>query len=120
MKVLVVDDEVDVSNFLCDFLKRLGLATEKANSGKEAIDVFNRTKPDWILLDVKMPDMDGIEVLRRMKETDSNVKAIMITGRVDEMTENEAQTLGARDYLIKPIDLDELRTKVQKYIIKGE
>ena len=111
---------MEVGNFLCVFLERLGLVTEKANSGKEAIDVFSRTKPDWMLLDVKMPDMDGIEVLRKIKETNKDIKVIMITGKDDEMTENEAQSLGARDYLIKPVDLDELRAKVQKYIIKGE
>ena len=117
MKVLVVDDEVEVGSFLCDFLKRLGLEAEKATCGEEALKMFSLSKPDWVFLDLKMPDIDGLEVLRRMKEIDSGIQALMITGRDDELSESEAHALGARDYLIKPVDLDELRTKIKKYIL---
>jgi DNA-binding response OmpR family regulator len=117
MKILVVDDEVEVGSFLCDFLKRLGLEAQKATCGDEALKMFSLIKPDWVFLDLKMPDLDGLEVLRRMKEIDPKVQAIMITGRDDELSESEAQALGARDYLIKPVDLDELRTKIKKYIL---
>lgn len=120
MKVLIVDDEVEVANFLCDFLKRLGLDSEKAINGQDAIATFNRINPDWVLLDMKMPDMDGLEVLKKMKAANANIKAIMITGKDDELTENEARSLGARDYLVKPIDMAELRTKIQTYIIDGK
>ena len=117
MKILVVDDEVEVVDFLCNFLRRMGLEVEKAISGTQAIETFTRFRPDWVFLDVKMPDLDGIEVLKRMKEADAGIKSIMITGRSDEMSVNDALNLGASDYLIKPIDLDELRTKIQAYIL---
>ena len=120
MKILVVDDEVEVGSFLCDFLKRMDLEAEKATCGEEALKIFSLIKPDWVFLDLKLPDIDGLEVLRRMKEIDSGIQAIMITGRYHELSENEAHVLGARDYLIKPVDLDELRTKIRKYIINGE
>jgi len=120
LKILVVDDEVEVVNFLCVFLERLGLDAEKATCGREALEVFSRKKPEWVFLDIKMPDMDGLEVLKKMKEIDPNIKAMMITGRNDEATQSEAQALGASDYLIKPIDLDDLREKIKQHIpIKG-
>jgi len=117
MKILVIDDEVEVGVFLCDFLKRLGLEAEKATCGAEALKMFALVNPDWVFLDLKMPDIDGLEVLRKMKEINSGIQALIITGRDDELSENEAHSLGARDYLIKPIDLDELRTKIKKYIL---
>ncbi|MCX5705747.1 MAG: response regulator [Candidatus Omnitrophica bacterium] len=117
MKILVVDDEVEVVDFLCNFIKRMGLIAEKATSGTQAIETFSRFRPDWVFLDVKMPDIDGLEVLKRMKEIDAGINSIMITGKSDEMSVNDALSLGARDYLIKPIDLDELRAKIQTYIL---
>jgi len=120
MKILIVDDEVEVGSFLVDFLKRLGLEAEKATCGEEALKMFGLIKPDWVFLDLKMPDMDGLELLKRMKEIDSGVQALMITGRVDELSESQAHALGARDYLIKPVDLDELRAKIKKYILNGQ
>ena len=68
MKILVVDDEVEVVNFLCVFLERLGLNAEKATCGREALEVCSREKPEWVFLDIKMSDMDGLEVLKKMKE----------------------------------------------------
>ncbi len=117
MKILVVDDEVEVVNFLCVFLERLDLKVEKAINGREALEIFSRNRPEWVFLDIKMPDMDGLEVLKKMKEIDPNIKAMMITGRDDAATQSEAQALGASDYLIKPIDLDDLLGKVTKYIL---
>lgn len=116
MKILVVDDEVEVANFLCAFLKRLGLTAEKANSGKEALETFSRYKPDWAFLDIKMPDMDGLELLKKMKEINANINAIMITGKDDDVVQNEARLLGASDYIVKPMDLDEMRTIIKRHI----
>lgn len=116
MKILVVDDEVEVANFLCAFLKRLGLTAEKANSGKEALEVFGKYKPEWVFLDIKMPDMDGLELLKKMKEIDTAIKAIMITGKDDDEIQNEARLIGASDYIVKPMDLDEMRTIIKKHI----
>jgi DNA-binding response OmpR family regulator len=120
VKVLVVDDEVEVVEFLSNFLRRFGFEVEKAINGKSAVETFSRFKPDWILLDLKMPDIDGFEVLRRVKEISPAIQAIMITGKSDEPSESEALTLGIKDYLVKPVDLTELSSKIKKHILKNE
>jgi DNA-binding NtrC family response regulator len=120
MVILVADDEVAVVDLLCKFLQRLGLDTKKATNGKEALEAFNRYKPEWVFLDVRMPDINGLELLKEMKKIDPHIKSIVITGSNNDSTRSQASALGASDYLIKPIDLDELRAIIKKYIpIKG-
>ncbi|MDD5464922.1 MAG: response regulator [Candidatus Omnitrophica bacterium] len=116
MNVLVVDDEIEVVNLFSIFLKRLGLNVEKATCGQEALELFNRHKPEWVFLDIKMPDIDGLDLLRKMKEINISIKAIMISAGEDSSNQNEARALGASDYLIKPIDLDEMHRIIKKYI----
>ncbi|MDD5561723.1 MAG: response regulator [Candidatus Omnitrophica bacterium] len=120
MNVLVVDDEAEVANFFSIFLKRLGLNVEKATCGQEALELFNRYNPEWVFLDIKMSDMNGLDLLRKMKEINAGIKAIMISGGDDNSTQDEAQALGVSDYLVKPIDLDEMRRIVRKYIPEQE
>ncbi len=116
MNVLVVDDEVEVVNFFGIFLKRLGLNVEKATCGQEALELFSRHKPEWVFLDIKMPDINGLDLLKQMKEIDTGIKAMMISGRDDNADQNEARALGASEYLVKPIDLDEMHKIINKYI----
>ncbi|MFA5096395.1 MAG: response regulator [Candidatus Omnitrophota bacterium] len=120
MNVLIVDDEVDTINFFSTFLKRLGLNVEKASCGEEALALFNRHKPEWVFLDIKMPGMNGLDLLKQMKGIDAGIKAIVISGKDDEIAQNEARELGASDYLIKPIDLDEMHRLIRKYIPEGQ
>lgn len=120
MNVLVVDNEAEVVNFFSIFLKRLGLNVEKATCGREALELFNRHKPEWVFLDIKMPDIGGLDLLRKMKEINIGIKAIMISGREDNSKQNEARELGASEYLIKPIDLDEMHKIIKKYIPEQE
>ena len=117
-KILVVDDEVEIVDFLVNFLKRFNLSCEKANNGKKALEIFARIKPSWVFLDIKMPDMDGLEVLEKIRKMDKKVKIIMITGRDDKGSQAKAKSLGVVDYIVKPIDLEELHTKIHKYILK--
>ncbi len=120
MNVLVVDDEVEAVNFFSIFLKRLGLNVEKATCGQEALELFNRYKPEWVFLDIKTPDINGLDLLRKMKEIDTGIKSIMISGRDDNSEQNEARELGASEYLIKPIDLDQIHRIIKKYIPEQE
>ncbi|MDP3042321.1 MAG: response regulator [Candidatus Omnitrophota bacterium] len=120
MNVLVVDDEVEVVNFFSIFLRRLGLNVEKATCGQEALELFSRHKPEWVFLDIKMPDINGLDLLKQMKEIDIGIKAMMISGRDDNSDQDEARALGASEYLIKPIDLDEMRKIIKKYIPEQE
>ena len=77
-----------------------------------------KAKPDWVLLDIKMPDMDGFDVLKAIKKADSAINVIMITGKDDSESQNTAKELGAVDYIVKPLDLEELHNKIQTYILK--
>ncbi|MCQ9205976.1 MAG: response regulator [Omnitrophica bacterium] len=117
-KVLIVDDEVEVVDFLCNFLKRFEISSEKAVGGQQALEVFKTTKPGWVFLDIKMADMDGLEVLQELKRIDPKAGVIMITGRDDKESQDKAKKLGALDYIVKPLDLEELHQKIQTYILK--
>ena len=116
-KVLIVDDEAEIVDFLENFLKRFKIESDKAYNGKDAISAYQKGKPDWVLLDIKMPDMDGLEVLKELQKTESDPKVIMITGREDKESQNKAKKLGAKDYIIKPIDLEDLHQKINTYIL---
>lgn len=117
-KVLVVDDEVEVADFLCNFLRRFKIETEQATSSKEALKLYDKQEPDWVFLDIRMPDMDGFELLTALKEKDPEAKVIMITGSEDKQSQERAKSLGALDYIVKPLDLEELHKKIQNYILK--
>ncbi|MBU1112851.1 MAG: response regulator [Candidatus Omnitrophica bacterium] len=116
-KVLVVDDEVEITVFLCNFLKRFDIESQKASDPKTALAAFNQFKPDWVFLDIKMPDKDGFELLEEFKKINSKVKAIMITGKDDKESQDKAKGLGACDYIVKPLDLEELHEKIEKHIL---
>ena len=118
IKVLVVDDEVEITEFLCNFLGRFNLVGERANNGKAAMEMFTKIKPQWVLLDIKMPDMDGFEVLEELRKIDPAVKAIMITGVDDRTSQERAKKLGAVDYVVKPLDLEDLHAKIKLHILK--
>ena len=119
-KILVVDDEIEVADFLCNFLKRFKASSQKASNGLMALEEYDKIKPDWTFLDIKMPDMDGFEVLGKLKEKDPNVKVIMITGSEDKESQQKAKDMGAVDYIVKPIDLEELHAKIKTYILNNE
>lgn len=105
-KVLVVDDDESVSNFLEKFLKQKGyLWVRSVRTGTEALDIIKKEDIKLVLLDIKLPGIDGIEVLRKLKEIKKDTDVIMITGFPDENTAKEALALGAYDYIMKPFDL---------------
>lgn len=116
-KVLIVDDESEIVDFLGRFLQRLGIAAIKANSGEEALKMHSEEHPDFIFLDIQMPDKDGIAILKEIKKIDSAVKIIMITGKDDKDLQVKAKKYGALDYITKPLDLSELNIKINNYIL---
>jgi len=116
-KVLIVDDEVEITEFLCSFLKRFDITSERASDTKTALATFDKLKPGWVLLDIKMPDMDGFELLAEFKKRKPDIKAIMITGKDDKESQDRAEKLGALDYIVKPLDLDELHKKIKTTIL---
>ena len=117
-KLLVVDDQPINVQLLKRKLEREGIHVLEAYSGIEAIDVTLREKPDLIILDVMMPDMDGIEVCQRLQanEDTRTIPVIFITARTSKEGKLEGLGAGAVDYITKPIDLDETLARVQTHL----
>ncbi len=113
--ILVVDDQPINVQLLKRKLEREGIQIATAFSGAEALEAVKKAKPDLILLDVMMPDMDGIEVCQRLQanEDTRGVPVIFITARTGKESKIEGLNVGAVDYITKPIDLDETLARVQ-------
>ena len=112
LKVLVVDDEPPIRKLL-----RLGLSTQgydilDAPSGKVALELIAQ-KPDLIILDLGLPDIDGLELLRRMRQTNEGVPIVVLSSRGEEAAKVQALDLGADDYLTKPFGMDELLARIR-------
>ena len=107
-KVLVVDDEPQAVELLEEFLTAKGYAVVGASGGEEALRRLKEERPHLMLLDIRMPVMDGLEVLRRAREIDREVGIIMVTAVSEENTGREALRMGAYDYITKPLDFDYL------------
>lgn len=108
LRLLLVDDEKEFIQTLADRLKMRDLDAAVAHNGEEALSAVKKEEPDVIVLDVKMPGIDGIEVLRRVKQAYPNVEVIILTGHGSKKDEDAARSLGAFDYVNKPADLDKL------------
>ncbi|MFI5341413.1 MAG: response regulator [Candidatus Methylomirabilales bacterium] len=103
-RILVVDDEPDAVELLQEFLTTKGYAVLTASDGEEALRKVKEERPHAILLDVRMPERNGLEVLKRVREIDHEVGVIMVTAVAEEETGREALRLGAYDYITKPLD----------------
>ncbi len=112
-KVLLVDDEKDFVEMLSLRLKDAGEKVSAAYSGKECLDILERNNIDVVLLDIRMPGMDGMETLGEIKKRFPLVEVIMLTGHGSAETAVEGMKLGAFDYLLKPADFEELTSKLQ-------
>ena len=114
-KILVVDDQPINVQLLKRKLEREAMTVATAHSGREALELVASDKPDLILLDVMMPDMDGIEVCQRLQADNEtkNIPVIFITARTSKEGKIEGLGVGAVDYITKPIDLDETLARVQ-------
>ncbi|MCM8780445.1 MAG: response regulator [Candidatus Omnitrophica bacterium] len=117
-KILVVDDDPKICELLERFLIKKDFQPTIATSGKEALEKVKAENPAIVLLDIKMPDMDGINILKKIKETNERTAVIMITGLKDEEIAKEAMASGAYDYITKPFDLDYLEMCLLTKIIQ--
>jgi DNA-binding response OmpR family regulator len=112
-RILVVDDEPDVTDILVAYFTDLGYAVATAQHGGDAVMLAVVERPDVILLDILMPGVDGVEVLRRVRALDPTLPVIMVTGNADERTARDTLTIGAFDYVPKPFALHQLRGVVE-------
>jgi DNA-binding NtrC family response regulator len=111
--VLLVDDEVEFLETLEKRLRRRNMDVRVATSGEQALEVMARFPPDVVVLDVKMPGMDGIDTLREIKRRAPLTEVVMLTGHANLEVAIQGMEMGAFDYLMKPVDIDELVYKLQ-------
>ena len=116
-RILIVDDEKDVVDFLAAELSRREFDVDTALSGEEAVEKIKANRPHLMLLDVRMPGMGGLETLRQAKALDPKIGVIMVTAVHEEDIAKSAMTLGAHDYITKPIDFNYLNMVVLTKII---
>ncbi|MEF2248690.1 MULTISPECIES: response regulator [unclassified Paenibacillus] len=118
-KVLIVDDQNGIRVLLVEVFSNEDYETFQAANGKIALEIVQRESPDLVLLDMKIPGMDGLEILKHIKAINPHIKVIMMTayGELDMI--KEATDLGALMHFTKPFDIDEMRMEVNKQLRGG-
>jgi two-component system OmpR family response regulator len=111
--LLVVDDEPTVRELLSATLRFAGFAVTSAATGQAAVDAARREPPDLVLLDVMLPDMDGFDVVRRLRDGGARVPVLFLTARDAPADKVQGLTLGGDDYVTKPFDLEELIARIR-------
>ncbi len=112
-KLLIIDDEVEYASTLCQRLQLRGIDITDAYSGTDGLAKLKEIDPDIVILDLKMPDMSGLDVLTGIKEHNSDIKVIMVTGHGSAASGLRAMRKGAFDYIMKPFKLKELLKKLE-------
>ncbi|KOP71799.1 response regulator [Cytobacillus solani] len=115
-KILIVDDQFGIRILLNEVLQKEGYDTYQAANGIQALEIVSKHSPDLVLLDMKIPGMDGIEILKRMRVIDKEIRVIIMTayGELDMI--QEAKDLGALTHFAKPFDIDDIRSAVKEYL----
>ncbi|MDW7771788.1 MAG: response regulator [Desulfobulbaceae bacterium] len=113
MKVLLVDDEETFVKTLSERLNMRDMKSDTVFDGQQALDFVDENEPDVMVLDLKMPGIDGMEVLRRIKKRYPRIQVIILTGHGTDKDEDEARRLGVFDYVQKPADIETLAQKIK-------
>lgn len=115
-KLLIVDDQNGIRILLMEVFSSEGYETYQASNGKLALEIVRNVSPDLVLLDMKIPGMDGLDILKHIKSINPSIKVIMMTayGELDMI--KEATDLGAIMHFTKPFDIDELRQAVNQHL----
>lgn len=119
-KLLLVDDERAFITTLAERLELRGIPARVAHDGPQALEEIDKDVPDVVVLDVIMPGMKGLEVLRRVKAGRPAVQVILLTGQGSTRDGIEGMRLGAFDYMIKPLDIDVLIEKIGEAMLAGQ
>lgn len=115
--ILIVDDEPDVRELLSKFLRRRGYEVNTASDGPSALEAIRDGHPDIVLLDIRLPKMDGLSVLAHLRDESDNVAVITMSGSADEETARKSLELGAADFITKPFNLPYLETSLLAKLI---
>ena len=114
LRVLLVDDEEDIIEVIQDRLEAYGFTVVTAGTGVEALKTLSMERFDGVFLDVKMPEMGGIEALEEIRKSDTKIPIIIITASSTREAAIEAMAKGANDYVLKPFEWQELKGKIEK------
>lgn len=112
MTILIVEDEEDLNRIICDYLTSIGWRTISAHNGLEALNLFREKNVDFVLLDIMIPGLDGLDVMRRIR-MDSHTPVIFITAIAEESDKLIGLELGADDYITKPFSLKEMAARIR-------
>ena len=115
-KILIVDDEPGIVEEVKSFFEEEGYEVFAADTGKEGMEALERYRPDLVLVDMKLPDMSGLNILRFSKTTYPEIKVIVNTGYVDQVTIDEAEKLGRDAFLQKPFNLEFLQSEIARLL----
>ena len=115
-KVMVVDDSLFMREHLAKLLTEHSYEVILAENGEEAVKTYRSAKPDVVLMDVTMPQMNGLAALVEIREFDQQAKVIMLTAMDERLLASHAIEVGAKDYLMKPVPLDKLLMALQKVL----
>jgi len=113
LHMLLVDDETEFLSLVTRRMARRGVEVTSAESGEQALELLENEEFDVVVLDVRMPGMDGIETLRRIKARHPGTEVVLLTGHADTSSAYTGMQLGAFDYMIKPVAFDELFAKIR-------
>ncbi|MCW7753990.1 response regulator [Desulfobotulus sp. H1] len=114
IRILVVDDEVDFTEMLCLRLKEVGHLADAVHDGEACMSMLDQKPYDVLVLDIRMPGMDGLQVLRQIKSDHISTEVILLTGHGSTETAVEGMKRGAFDYALKPYEFTELLEKIQE------
>ncbi len=115
-KILVVDDEPGFCRLFANVLTEMGYEVSTATGGRHGLAKIRQNPPDILFLDIKMPQMDGLECLRRIRKIKRKFVVVVMTGYGDIKSAREAMRLGADEYISKPLDLDDLKRLVNELV----
>ena len=116
MKLLIVEDESDLRDALCAGLAKKGFLTDEASDGNEACELAFVNKYDLILLDLNLPGMDGLDLLKKIRENDLQQKVLILSARSNYEQRIAGLDMGANDYLVKPFDFGELEARIRSLL----
>ena len=117
-RALIVDDEESIRDILVGFFESFGFEAVPASDGEEALELYKKESFDVVISDMMMPNMNGMELLNELKQIDPDVIFILITGYPSLETAIEAIKKGARDYITKPFNIDEIKIKIDRALLE--
>ncbi len=116
-KVLVVDDQPGIRRLLEELFKREGFEVAIASDGRQAVEEVRRAVPDVVVMDMKMPNMNGLEAAEEILNLNRNISIILITAYQEAELMEKAKQIGVKDYMVKPFDIMALRDKVAGFFV---